>query len=109
MKDLDRAKKCMYVCTLYIHFKKEKKKKAHASSRQWGCTSIDRQNSWIHLAKDAQSLGMHAWMIEQAGAAWSKLDSRVVSWSFTDYRREQTNWYRYIYAPSAHAWWIEKS
>jgi len=56
MKDLDRAKKCMYVCTLYIHFKKEKKKKAHASSRQWGCTSIDRQNSWIHLAKDAQSL-----------------------------------------------------
>jgi hypothetical protein len=52
---------------------------------------------------------MHAWMIEQAGAAWSKLDSRVVSWSFTDYWREQTNWYRYIYAPSAHAWWIEKS
>jgi hypothetical protein len=28
MKDLDRAKKYMYVCTLYIHFKKEKKKKS---------------------------------------------------------------------------------
>ena len=59
MKDLDRAKKCMYVCTHCTFTLKRREKKAQAAGTE-DMYFHDRQNSWIHLAKDAQSLGMHA-------------------------------------------------